>query len=146
MADLFWSAATSYAVLSIIGTALVAAFVIGHLPLIGRIPVIGPYAVAARGAAYPLLALLAFLIGVRITDERANLKQAQRDLAFAQLQLDAQKHTTEAAERLRMVAETKAAKANQKVTEYEERLAQQPAGDGCNLDDADVRSLRDIAR
>lgn len=146
MADLFWSVATSYAVLSIIGTALVAAFVIGHLPLTGRIPVIGPYVVAARGAAYPLLALLAFLIGVRITDERASLRQARIDLAFAQIQLDTQKHTAEAAERLRMVAETKAAQANQKVTEYEERLATQPAGDGCNLDDADVRSLRDIAR
>ncbi|MCB1393234.1 hypothetical protein [Nitrobacter sp.] len=146
MADLFWSVATSYAVLSFIGMALVAVLIIGHIPLIGRIPIVGPYVVAARLAVYPLLALLAFLIGVRITDERASLKQAQRDLAFAQLQLDAQKHTAEAAERLRMVAETKAAKANQKVTDYEERLAKQPAGDGCNLDDADVRSLRDIAR
>lgn len=146
MADLFWSVATSYAVLSIIGTAFVAVLVIGHLPLARYVPVIAPYVVAARLAAYPALALLAFLIGVRITDERASLKQAQRDLAFAQLQLDTQKHTAEAAERLRMAAETKAAQANQKVTEYEERLAQQPAGDGCNLDDADVRSLRDIAR
>jgi hypothetical protein len=32
------------------------------------------------------------------------------------------------------------------ISDYEERLAKQPAGDGCNLDDADVRSLRDIAR
>lgn len=146
MADLFWSVATSYAVLSFIGSALVLAFVIGHFPLIGLLPVVKPYVVAARLAAYPLLALLAFMIGFRAADERASLKQAQLDLAFAYFQLNAQRHTTEAAERLRMVAETKAAQANQKVTEYEERLAQQPASDGCNLDDADVRSLRDIAR
>lgn len=146
MADLFWSVATSYAVLSIIGTALAASFVVGHIPMTGLIPAIAPYVVAARLAAYPTLALLAFLIGVRITDERASLKQAQRDLAFAELQLNTQKQVAETAERLRLAAETKAGIANQKVTEYEERLAQQPAGDGCNLDDADVRSLRDIAR
>ncbi|ABE64048.1 hypothetical protein Nham_3316 [Nitrobacter hamburgensis X14] len=146
MVDLFWSVATSYAVLSIVGIVLAAALVVGHLPLIGRIPAVAPYVVAARLLAYPMLALLAFLIGVRITDERADLKQAQRDLAFSQLQLDAQKQSTEAAQRLRAEAEAKADQANQKVSDYEKRLAKQPAGDGCNLDDADVRSLRDIAR
>jgi hypothetical protein len=146
MADLFWSVATSDVALSIVGVVLVAALVAGHLPLIGRIPAVAPYVVAARLSAYPALALLAFLIGVRITDERADLKQAQRDLAFSQLQLDAQKQAADTAAKLRADAEVKAEQANQKVSDYEERLAKQPAGDGCNLDDADVRSLRDIAR
>lgn len=146
MADLFWSVATSGVVLSITGIVLVAALVVGHLPLIGRIPAVAPYVVAARLAVYPMLALLAFLIGVRITDERAELKQAKRDLAFAQLQLDTQKQAAEAAAKLRVEAEAKAEQANQKVTDYEERLAKQPAGNGCNLDGDDVRSLRGIAR
>ena len=146
MADLFWSVATSYAVLSIIATLFLASLIIGFAPLVRFIPGLAPYVMLARLVALFSLAVLAFLIGVRITDERASLKQARIDLAFAELQLDAQKHTAETAERLRMIAETKAAKANQKVTEYEDRLAKQPAGDGCNLDDADVRSLRDIAR
>ena len=146
MADLFWSVATSYAVLSIIATLFLASLIIGFAPLVRFIPGLAAYVMLARVVALFSLAVLAFLIGVRITDERASLKQARIDLAFAELQLDAQKHTAETAERLRMIAETKAAKANQKVTEYEDRLAKQPAGDGCNLDDADVRSLRDIAR
>ena len=117
MADLFWSVATSYAVLSIIATLFLASLIIGFAPLVRFIPGLAPYVMLARLVALFSLAVLAFLIGVRITDERASLKQARIDLAFAELQLDAQKHTAETAERLRMIAETKAAKANQKVTE-----------------------------
>jgi hypothetical protein len=146
MADLFWSVATSYLALSIIAAILVAALVVGHVPFGKYAPVIGPYVVLAQFVAYPTLALLAFLIGVRIADERAELKQVKLDLAFSQLQLNAQKQSAETADKLRLQAEQQAEQANQKVTEYEERLAKQPAGCGCNFDDSDVRSLHDIAR
>lgn len=146
MIDLFWSVATSYLALSIIGTVLLAALVVGHVPLARYLPVIGPYVALAQFVAYPTLALLAFLIGVRIADERAELKQVKLDLAFSQLQLDAQKQSAETADKLRQEAQQQAEQANQKVTEYEERLAKQPAGRGCNFDDGDVRSLHDIAR
>jgi hypothetical protein len=153
MADLFWSIATSYAVLSVIGGALVASLVVGHLPLIGRLPALSSYVAAARLSSYPMLALLAFLIGHRIADESADmremsrrLEQARIDLEYSDRQLKVQKETADEAQRLRESAEAKAKQANQKVTEYEERLAQRPAGNGCNLDDGDVRSLRDIAR
>ena len=146
MADLFWSVATSYLALSIIGTVLLAALVVGHVPLARYLPVIGPYVALAQFVAYPTLALLALLIGVRIADERAELKQVKLDLAFSQLQLNAQKQSAETADKLRQQAEQAAEQANQKVTDYEERLAKQPAGCGCNFDDGDVRSLHDIAR
>jgi hypothetical protein len=146
MTDLLWSLATSYAVLSIIGTVALVALIVGHVPFGRYAPVIGPYVVLAQFVAYPTLMLLAFLIGVRVTDERAALKQARLDLAFSQLQLDTQKQTAETAERLRKQAEQQAEQANQKVTDYEERLAKQPTSDGCSLDGDDVRSLHDIAR
>jgi hypothetical protein len=146
MADLFWSIATSYLALSIIAVLLVVSWLVGHVPFGKYAPVIGPYVVLAQFVAYPTLALLAFLIGMRIADERADLKQAKIDLAFSQLQLSTQKKTAETAQKLRAEAEAKADQANQRVSEYEERLAKQPANDGCNLDDGDVRSLHDIAR
>ena len=146
MADLFWSVATSYLALSIIGIVLLAALIVGYFPLAKYLPVIGPYIEAAKLIAFLLFGLLAFLVGVRITDERAALKQVKQDLAFSQLQLDAQKQSAETADKLRQEAQQQAEQANQKVTEYEERLAKQPAGCGCNFDDGDVRSLHDIAR
>jgi hypothetical protein len=146
MADLFWSVATSYLVLSIIGIVAVAALIVGHVPFGKYAPVIGPYVVLAQFVAYPTLMLLAFLVGVRITDERAALKQVKQDLAFSQLQLDAQKQSAEIADKLRQQAQQQAEQADQKVTEYEAELAKQPAGCGCNFDDGDVRSLHDIAR
>ena len=147
MANLiFWSVATSSVVLALLGLVVAASLAVGFAPLVRFIPGLAPYVMVARLISLISISVLSFLLGVRGADQRSALRQAQLDLAFAQIQLDAQKHTAETAERLRMVAETKAAQANQKVTEYEERLAQQPASDGCNLDDADVRSLRDIAR
>ena len=146
MIDLFWSVMTSYLALSIIGIVLLAALVVGYFPLAKYLPVIGPYVEAAKLIAFLLFGLIAFLIGVRITDERATLKQVKQDLAFSQLQLDAQKQSAETADKLRQQAEQQAEQANQKVTEYEAQLAKQPAGCGCNFDDGDVRSLHDIAR
>jgi hypothetical protein len=146
MADWMWWLATSYTALSIIGFVALAALIVGHVPFGKYAPVIGPYVVLGQFVAYPTLMLLAFLVGVRITDERAALKQAKLDLAFSELQLNLQKQTAETAAKLRADAEAKAEQANQKVSEYEERLAKQPASDGCDLDDSDVRSLHDIAR
>lgn len=146
MADLFWSVATSYAVLSILATLFLAGLVVGFAPLLRFIPGLAPYVMLARLVALIALAVLSFLIGFRVADERAEVKRLKADLAFKQLQLDNEKASAATAARLRAEAEAKAATANQKVTDYEKRLSQQPAGDGCNLDDADVRSLRDIAR
>jgi len=146
MADLIWSLATSYLVLSIIGIVLLAALVVGYFPLAKYLPVIGPYIEAAKLIAFLLFGLLCFLIATRLSDERAEVKRLKTDLAFTQLQLDTQKQTAEQAQKLREQAEQQAAEANQKVTDYEDRLAKSPGGCGCSFDDDDVNSLRGIAR
>ncbi|MDB5620670.1 MAG: hypothetical protein JWQ24_4908, partial [Tardiphaga sp.] len=85
-------------------------------------------------------------IGHRLSDESAELARVKIDLAFSNLQLETQRQTADTAARLRAEAEASAATANQKVTDYEERLSNLPTACGCDLDDSDVRSLHDIAR
>jgi hypothetical protein len=144
--DWLWWLATSDGVLSLIALVLVVAFVVGHIPLADRFPVIGPCVVLARFVALLALGLLCFLVGGRIADERAAVAKLKSDLAWSNLQLDAQKSAAADADRLRKQAEADASAANQKVIDYENKLASQPAGCGCALDDADVDSLRNIAR
>jgi hypothetical protein len=153
MADLFWSVATSYLALSIITVVLVAAWLVGHVPFGKYAPIVGPYIEAAKQTSFLLFGLLAFLIGHRIADEKADMRQLQAkleqtkiDLKYSDHQLAVQKASADEAARLREQAQQQADQANQKVSEYEERLAKQPASNGCNLDDGDVRSLHDIAR
>ena len=146
MADLIWAAATSYLVLGVISAFLLAALVVGYFPLLKWFPVIGPYVRVAKLIAFLLFGVLSFLIATRLADERAEVKRLKTDLAFTRLQLDTQKQTAEQAQKLRDEAEQKAAEANQKVTDYEDRLAKSPSGCGCSFDDDDVNSLRGIAR
>ena len=146
MSDFIWSLATSYLVLSIIGIILLAALIVGYFPLAKYLPVIGPYVEAAKLIAFLLFGLMSFLVATRLSDERAEVKRLKTDLAFTQLQLNTQKQTAEQAQKLREQAEHQAAEANQKVTDYEDRLAKSPSGCGCSFDDDDVNSLRGIAR
>lgn len=146
MADLFWTVATSYAVLSALAALLLAGLVVGFAPLLRWLPGLAPYVLLARLVAFLTLAALAFLVGFRVADERAEVKQLKADLAFSRLQLDAQKAAADTAARLRAEAESEAATANQKVSDYEERLAGRARECGCDLDGGDVDSLRDIAR
>lgn len=146
MASLFWSIACSDWALGFDLLLLIAALVVGHLPFAGKIPAIASYVVAARVAAYLILAVMMLCIGHRLADESAELKRLSTDLAFKDLQLDAQRQSADTAAKLRADAEAKAATANQKVTEYEERLSKLPESCGCALDDDDVNSLRGIAR
>ncbi|BEV46007.1 hypothetical protein [Afipia carboxidovorans] len=146
MSDLIWSLATSYLSLTGIGILAAVALIVGHVPLAKYLPVVGPYVVLARFVSYLALMLLAFLIGTRLADERAAVKQLKTDLAYARLQIEAQKASAEAAAKLRAQAEQQAATLEKKVTDYEDQLAKQPEGCGCAFDDGDVNSLRGIAR
>ena len=146
MADLFWSVATSYAVLSTLATLFLAGLVIGFAPLLRWVPGLAPYVLLARLVALIALAVLSFLIGFRVADERAEVKQLKADIAHKQMELDNEKATAATSARLRAKAEADVATANQKVTEYEERLAKQPASNGCDIGDGDHGSLLNIAR
>jgi hypothetical protein len=146
MTDWLWWLATSDGVLSLIALVLVVAFVVGHIPLAKLLPVVGPYVVLARFVALLALGLLCFLVGARIADERAEVAQLKRSVEWQKIQLEAQDAAAADAERLRKDAEARADAANQRVIDYEDKLSKQPAGCGCALDDADVDSLRNIAR
>lgn len=146
MASLFWSVVTSDLAFWIGGAILLLSAVVGWFPLLRWFPLLGAYVPLARAVFLVMLFLVGVCLGHRLSDESAALKQAQQDLAFSRLQLDAQRQSADTAAKLRADAEAKAATANQKVTEYEERLSKLPESCGCAFDDGDVRSLHDIAR
>jgi hypothetical protein len=146
MAPFFWAIATSDLAFWIGALILLASAVVGWFPLLRWFPVLGAYVPLARAVFVVMLFLIGVCLGHRLADESAALKQAQQDLAFSRLQLDAQRQSADTANKLRVDAEAKAATANQKVTDYEERLSKLPESCGCALDDDDVNSLRNIAR
>lgn len=144
MGGIFWDFATSYIILSAIGLVFIAALIVGYFPLLKWFPVVGQYVPVARLVVVIAASLLCFLIGFRVSNERAEANQLRIDLSFKQLELDAQRQAAETAAALRAKAEARAATLEKKVQDYEDELAKKPAGDG-TLDDGDVRSLRRIA-
>jgi hypothetical protein len=146
MASFFWAIVTSGLAFWIGGIVLMASAVVGWFPLLRWFPVLGAYVPLARAVFVVMLFLVGVCLGHRLADESAALKQAQQDLAFSRLQLDAQRRSADVADKLRADAEAKVATANQKVIDYEERLSKLPENCGCALDDDDVNSLRGIAR
>jgi len=145
MASLFWTIATSDLVLWIDAAILIAAGIIGWAPLLRWFPLIGDYVPLARAVFVGVLFVFGVCIGHRLADESAELTRVKTDLAFSQLQLDAQKQSSETAAKLRDEAEASAATANEKVRDYEAVLAKQPHDDNCTLTDDDLRRLRAIA-
>jgi hypothetical protein len=145
MASLFWTIATSETALWVDGAILLVAAVIGWFPLLRWFPILGTYVPLARFVFVAVLFVTGFCLGYRLADESAALKQAQQDLAFQKLQLDAQKESAETAEKLRDAAQAEVAQANQKVKDYEADLAKEPADSNCYLTDDDLKRLRAIA-
>jgi len=145
VASLFWTIATSDLALWIDGAILIVTAIVGWVPLLRWFPIAGTYVPVARLAFIGVLFIFGICIGHRIADESAELKRSQQELAFKQLQLDAQRQSAETAAVLRNEAEASAATAKQKVRDYEAVLAKQPHDDNCTLTDDDLRRLRAIA-
>jgi hypothetical protein len=147
MGDLFWDVATSYPVLSILALLLVAAFVVAHVPVLVErfIPAIAPYVALAALLQVLAAALLFFLIGFRIADERADNKQLKNDLAYHQLQLESAEATAKDAERLKAEAEARANEAKGKLDEYRTIYGDDP-GTGCGFTADDIERLRELQR
>lgn len=150
MADLFWNIATSSPVLGGLAALFIAAFCVAHVPLIGRLlPSIEPYLVAAQLVSVIAAAALCFLIGFRLSDERAETRQLKNDLQWTENELQQQKATSEEKEKL---ADQKAAEADQlksQVDDYEKALADRPTNAGVNcdaLDDTDLDGLQSLRR
>jgi hypothetical protein len=146
MTDLFWIIVTSNPALWTLAVIAVVAGVVSLLPLRLVPTSIAPYVVLAKVAALTALFVLGLCIGHRLADERAEVARLKSQVEWQRIQMEAQDAAAADAERFRKEAEAKADAANQKVADYEDKLSKQPAGCGCDLDDADVDSLRDIAR
>jgi hypothetical protein len=117
---MFWDVATSDVALATLGLVVVAAFVVAHLTgLVERVwPAAEAYDKAAGLVQIIAAVLLFFLIGFRVSDERAEMRQLKNELAFRQLELQTQRMTAEDADYLRGEAEAAAAKAQGGLDEY----------------------------
>jgi hypothetical protein len=88
MGDFFWNVATSFPSLGLVAGILLAALVVGWFPLLKYLPAIGAYVPAARLVAVLVAALLFFLIGFRIADEREEAKLLRLAVRTKQADLD----------------------------------------------------------
>lgn len=127
-ADVFWGLVTSYPVISIMGMAAAASFVVSHTPaLVERfIPVIVPY---TRGAAIVCLvssAWLMFAFGYRVADGREEIERLKNNLEFSEFMLGEQSAAAEAAHQLKAQAESDAAEARGKLDAYHEKFGANP--------------------
>lgn len=147
IADFFWNIATSFAVLGALAAICVAAFIVAHVPaLAARIyPPIALYSKAAALVQVIAWALLMFLIGFRLADERAETQQLKNDLAFQELQISNAKETAADAERLRTEAEAKAKEATEQLDEYRKRFGANPDA-VCAFSVDDLERLRNLGR
>lgn len=145
IADLFWNVVTSYAVLGLVAAILVAAFVVSHTPaILTRFwPQAYVYAKAAGLVQIIAAALLFFLVGFRVADERAETKQLKNDLAFKELQIETAEGTAKDAERLKDEAKAKAAEAKGQLDEFRKRFGDNPET-ACAFTADDLERLRQL--
>lgn len=144
MSDYLYSLAVSWALWAAVAVLLVS--LLGHLPLAEKLPIVGPYARAARLVAFLTFGLVCALVDRRSADARSEIAQLTRDLNFANAQI--QNNAATAADKVRLTdaSATAALVADMKVNTYEQWLSLQPARkcDDDDLDSDDVRWLSDI--
>lgn len=141
--DWLWNLATSSLVLGALAVLTLVAFVVAHVPaLVTRlVPGSAPYTVLAHLVQLIAFALLMFLLGFRVADEREHTRRLQSELAWQHNELEQQKASAEDAARLRDQKTAEAEALQTRVENYEAQLAMQPIGT-CALDDADITGLR----
>lgn len=147
LSDLFWDAATSSVVLGVLVLIGVVAFVVAHVPAFAaRIyPPVAAYSKAAALVQVLAWALLCFLIGFRIADERMATRQLKNDLAFKELQIDQAEETAKDAERLKAEADAKAKEAMGQLDDYRKRFGANPNA-VCAFTPDDLERLRNLRR
>lgn len=147
LSDLFWDAATSSVVLGVLVLIGVVAFVVAHVPAFAaRIyPPIAAYSRAAALVQVLAWALLCFLIGFRIADERMATRQLKSDLAFKEMQIDQAEETAKNAERLKAEADAKAKEAMGQLDDYRKRFGANPDA-VCAFSPDDLERLRNLRR
>jgi len=145
IADFFWDIATSNVVLIAILLIAVGAFVVAHTPrIVERFwPQAFAFSKAAALVQVAAWALLMFLVGFRVADERAETKQLKNDLAFTELQIENAKATAQDAERLKADAQEKAKEAEDKLNDYRTRFGDSPEA-VCAFTPDDLKRLRNL--
>lgn len=136
LGDLFWNIATSMPVLGSIGLVLGAALVVGYFPLLKWIPTIGQYVPVARLVVLLAAALLCFLIGFRVSDEREEAKSLKLKLAAASIDLTAAHDAADKADAARKESAAKATAAEKRIADYADELKKRPNA-ACTLVPAD---------
>lgn len=139
--DIFWDIATSSPVLGLIGLILGAALVVGYFPLLKWFPVIGQYVPVARLVVILSAALLCFLIGFRVSDQRAEAKALRLQLAAKEIDLKAAQNAADEADKAKADLARQAEADQERIERYEAALKARPDG-GCSLTDDDLRWLR----
>lgn len=149
LTDAFWWFATSDLGIGSVGALALVAAVVSLLPA-SVIAKFWPQGAAFVYLARPVMgvALLAMGIGIggRLADERSALANLKQNLEFAHSELAAQKAATDEKTRLAEENKNRADELQQKVTDYESKLASVPTSAVCALDDNDISGLRGIGR
>jgi hypothetical protein len=89
IASIFWAVTTSYIVLGLVGAILVGALVVGYFPLLKWFPVVGQYVPVGKLVSLLAMGALCGLLGVRMTAERYDAKQAAARAAKLEQRLNA---------------------------------------------------------
>lgn len=145
MADLFWNVATSSPVLGLIGLVLAAALVVGYFPLLKWFPVIGQYVPAARLVVIIAAALLCFLVGFRLSDEREEAKSLRLQIQAKETDLKAAQNAAQQADAARAELAKQAQDDQERIADYAEQLKKRPNG-ACTLGPDDFDGVRNRPR
>ena len=142
MGDLFWDIATSYLALAIDGVVLIAALVVGYFPLLKYLPAIGPYVPAAKLVSFLMAGLMCFLIGFRVSDDRAEAKTLRSEIAARTIDLNAAQDAARQADEARAQLAEQTKQDQERIADYEKALKARPDA-ACALNDDDLRWLHD---
>ncbi len=137
LADLFWDAATSSPALGVIALILAAALIVGYFPLLKWFPVIGTYVPVARLVVILAAALLCFLVGFRLSDEREEARSLKQELAAKEIDLTAAQGAAEEADKARAELAQQAQSDQERIADYAEQLKSRP-NVNCTLGPDDI--------
>ncbi len=132
----FWDVATSSIVLSMIALLLIAALVVGYFPLLKWFPVLGQYVPVARLASILAAALLSFLFGYKVADDRAATSALRNELAVARIDLAAAHKAADQADAARRELAAQSITDQIRIEKYAEELKKRPNA-ACTLTDDD---------
>lgn len=130
--DILWDIATSWPVLGAIVAVFAASLVVGYFPLLKWFPVVGQYVPVARLVVLLSAALLCFLVGFRVSDDRAEAKSLRLQLEAKQVDIDAANDAARKADAARADLAERAQISEKKVEDYAEQLKRRP-NSSCTL-------------